>query len=162
VKAGPSQKGRTPWRGKYPGELRARYQSKPLCRVADSHAEQHPEGDPNATRGTALETAYGCVRGTKLWRVTPRADPAWNKAGRLGADEGAKRLREPEGAGGQACRPDQFSRCSERGNAEGVENLTGGAAEWRTACPRVESLAKPRPLGSGSVLGLPLKRSRSP
>jgi hypothetical protein len=33
--------------------------------------------------------------------VTPRADPAWNKAGRLGADEGVKRLRKPEGAGGR-------------------------------------------------------------
>jgi hypothetical protein len=24
-------------------------------------------------RGTALETAYGCVRGKKLWRVNPKS-----------------------------------------------------------------------------------------
>jgi hypothetical protein len=76
VKAGPTQREGRPWRVKDPGELRARFQSKPLNRVADSHAEQDPEGGGNAKRGTALETAYGCVRGTKLWRVTPRADPA--------------------------------------------------------------------------------------
>jgi hypothetical protein len=70
------QRRRQPWRGKYPGELRARFQSKPLDRVADSHAEQDPEGGSNAKRVTALETAYGCVGGGKLWRVTPRADPA--------------------------------------------------------------------------------------
>jgi hypothetical protein len=67
--------------------------------------EQNPEGDGNARRGEALETAYGCARGRKLWRVVPRADPAWNKAGRLGADEGVKRLREPEDAGGRESSP---------------------------------------------------------
>jgi hypothetical protein len=51
-------------------------QSKPLDRASDSRAEQDPEGGGNAKRGRALETAYGCVRGGKLWRVTPRADPA--------------------------------------------------------------------------------------
>jgi len=108
VKAGPAQRERKPWRGKDPGELRARFQLKQLDRVADSRVEKNPEGGPNAERGTALETAYGCAGGRKLWRVTPRADPAWNKAGRLGADEGAKRLREPEGAGGRASIPGQF------------------------------------------------------
>jgi len=44
-------------------------------------------------RGVALETAYSCVGGRKLWRVTPRADPVWNKTGRLKAEEGVKRLR---------------------------------------------------------------------
>jgi len=76
------------------------FQSKPLSRVADSRVEEDPEGVPNVKRGAALETAHGCARGRKLCRVAPRADPAWNKAGRLEADEGAKRLREPEGAGG--------------------------------------------------------------
>jgi hypothetical protein len=101
VKAGPAQRERKPWRGEDPGELRARFQLKQLDRVADSRVEQDPEGGPNAKRGAALGTAHGCARGRKLWRVTPRADPAWNKAGRLGADEGARRLREPEGAGGR-------------------------------------------------------------
>jgi len=55
----------------------------------------------NAKRGATLETAYDCDGGRKLCRVTPRADPAWNKAGRLGADEGVRRLREPEDAGGR-------------------------------------------------------------
>jgi hypothetical protein len=76
VKAGPTQEERVPWRGKDPGELRARFQAKPLNRVADSRAEQNPEGGANAKRGTALGTAYGCAGGRKLWRVTPRADPA--------------------------------------------------------------------------------------
>jgi len=44
AKAGPSQRGSIPWKGKVPGELRARFQSKPLGRVADSHAEKDPEG----------------------------------------------------------------------------------------------------------------------
>jgi len=30
----------------------------------------------NAKRAKALETAYGYARGIKLWRATPRADPA--------------------------------------------------------------------------------------
>jgi len=34
--------------------------------VADSHVEQNPEGVQNVTRGKALETAYGYVRGKKL------------------------------------------------------------------------------------------------
>jgi hypothetical protein len=93
VKAGPARRERTPWRGKDPGELRARFQLKQLDRETDSRVEQDPEGGLNAMRGTALETAYGCAGGRKLWRVTPRADPAWNKAGRLGADEGVRRLR---------------------------------------------------------------------
>jgi hypothetical protein len=76
VKAGSSQREKKPWRGKYPGELRARLQSKPLGRVADSRVEQNPEGAGNAKRGKALETAYGYAGGTKLWRVAPRADPA--------------------------------------------------------------------------------------
>jgi len=66
VKAVLSLEAREPWREKYPGELRARLQSKPLGRVADSRAEQDPEGGWNAMRGEALETAYGCVRGKKL------------------------------------------------------------------------------------------------
>jgi hypothetical protein len=76
VKAGPAQGEREPWRGRDPGELRARFQLKQLDRVADSRVEQDPEGGPNARRGSALETAYGCAGGAKLWRVTPRADPA--------------------------------------------------------------------------------------
>jgi len=76
VRTGPSQGEQEPWRGKGPGELRARFQSKPLGRVADSHAEEDPEDVSNVKRGKALETACGCVRGRKLWRVTPRADPA--------------------------------------------------------------------------------------
>jgi len=52
------------------------FQSKPLSRVADSRAEQDPEDVPNVMRGAAPETAHGCVGGVKLWRVTPRADPA--------------------------------------------------------------------------------------
>jgi len=44
VKAELSQQERKPWRGKDPGEPRARYQAKPLIRVADSGAEQNPEG----------------------------------------------------------------------------------------------------------------------
>jgi len=52
------------------------FQLKQLNRGTDSRVEQDPEGGANAKRGTALETAYGCARGTKLWRVTPRADPA--------------------------------------------------------------------------------------
>jgi len=59
------------------------------------------ESGPNTQRGKAPETAYGCAGGRKLWRATPRADPAWNRAGRLGADEGARRLRKPGGAGGR-------------------------------------------------------------
>jgi hypothetical protein len=55
VKAGPTQRGRKPWREKGPGELRARFQSKPLDRVADSGVEQDPVGGSNAMRGTALE-----------------------------------------------------------------------------------------------------------
>jgi len=43
--------------------------------------EQNPEGVSNVKRVKALETAYGFAGGIKLWRVTPRADPAWNKAG---------------------------------------------------------------------------------
>jgi len=66
VKAGPSYGEREPWRGKDPGELRVRFQSKPLGRVADSRVEQDPEGATNAKRGEALETAYGCAGGTKL------------------------------------------------------------------------------------------------
>jgi len=66
VKAEPAQEEREPWRDKYPGELRARFRSKPLNRVADSRVEQDPEGGPNAKRGATLETAYGCARGRKL------------------------------------------------------------------------------------------------
>jgi hypothetical protein len=73
VKAGPTQRGRKPWREKGPGELRARFQSKPLSRVADSHVEQNPAGGWNAKRGMALETAYGCAGGRKLWRVNPKS-----------------------------------------------------------------------------------------
>jgi len=51
-------------------------QPKPLDREADSRAEKNPEGGANAMRGVALETACGCARGRKLWRVIPRADPA--------------------------------------------------------------------------------------
>jgi len=91
------------------------FQLKQLDRVADSRVEQDPEGGSNATRGTALGTAYGCAGGRKLWRVTPGADPAWNKAGRLGADEGARRLREPEGAGGRNGISDQSCRCPKLG-----------------------------------------------
>jgi len=81
VKVGPASREREPWRGKDPGELRARFQLKQLDRVADSCEEQDPEGGSNAMRGKALGTAYGFARGGRLWRVTPRADPAWNKAG---------------------------------------------------------------------------------
>jgi len=81
MKVGPASGEREPWRGRDPGELRARFQLKQLDRVADFRVEQDPEGGSNAKRGTALETAYGCAGGRKLWRVTPRADPAWNKAG---------------------------------------------------------------------------------
>jgi len=52
------------------------FQLKQLDRVADSRVEQDPEGVKNVKRGTALETAYGYAGGRKLWRVTPRADPA--------------------------------------------------------------------------------------
>ena len=76
MKAGPTPEERVPWRDKDPGELRARFQAKPLNRVADSRVEQNPEGGRNAKRGTALGTACGCAGGKKLWRVTPRADPA--------------------------------------------------------------------------------------
>jgi hypothetical protein len=38
------------------------------------------------------------VRSKALKGTTPRADPAWNKAGRLVADESARRLRKPVGA----------------------------------------------------------------
>jgi hypothetical protein len=51
-------------------------QPKPLDREADSRAEKNPEGGQNAKRGAALGTAYGHVRGKRLWRVTPGADPA--------------------------------------------------------------------------------------
>jgi len=44
VKAEPAQREREPWRGKDPGELRVRLQPKQLDRVADSRAEQDPEG----------------------------------------------------------------------------------------------------------------------
>jgi len=66
VKAGPAYGEREPWRGKDPGELRVRFQSKPLDRMADSRAEQNPEGVANAKRGEALETAHGCAGGAKL------------------------------------------------------------------------------------------------
>jgi hypothetical protein len=52
------------------------FQSKPLDQVADSDAEKNPEDGSNVMRGKVLETAYGCVRGRKLWRVIPRADLA--------------------------------------------------------------------------------------
>jgi hypothetical protein len=41
---------------------------------------------PDVTKVTAPETACGCVGGRKLWREFPRADPAWNKAGKLEAE----------------------------------------------------------------------------
>jgi hypothetical protein len=84
--------------------------------------EQDPESGSNAERGKALETAYGCVGGRKLCRVIPGADPAWNKAGRLEADEGARRLREPEGAGGREmqARPTHAAASSGE-SAEGIE-----------------------------------------
>jgi len=41
--------------------------------MADSRVEKNPEGVSNATRVTALETAYGCTGGTKLWRVDPKS-----------------------------------------------------------------------------------------
>jgi len=44
AKSGLSQRELQPWRGKDPGELRARLQSKPLNRVTDSRVEQDPEG----------------------------------------------------------------------------------------------------------------------
>jgi len=44
MKVGPAQRERRPWRGKDPGELRARFQLKQLDRVADSRVEQDPEG----------------------------------------------------------------------------------------------------------------------
>jgi len=81
MKVGPARREGRPWRGKDPGELRARFQLKQLDREADSRAEQDPEGGSNAKRGAAPETAHGCAGGRKLWRVTPGADPAWNKAG---------------------------------------------------------------------------------
>jgi hypothetical protein len=64
--------------------------------------------------------------------VTPGADPAWNKAGRLGADEGVKRLREPEDAGGWEMQAQPIHAAAPRGeNAEGDETsrealLVGG------------------------------------
>jgi len=77
VKAGPAQREREPWRGKNPGELRARFQSKPLDRVADSGAEQKPwrrcerqEGS-GAGNGVRLRERKKALEG-----VTPRADPA--------------------------------------------------------------------------------------
>ena len=44
MKVGPTQREGRPWRGKGPGELRARFQLKQLDRVTDSRAEQDPEG----------------------------------------------------------------------------------------------------------------------
>jgi hypothetical protein len=76
TKVGPTQKERKPWRGKDPGELRTRFQLKQLDRETDSRVEKNPEGGQNAKRGAALGTAYGHVRGKRLWRVTPGADPA--------------------------------------------------------------------------------------
>jgi hypothetical protein len=35
--------------------------------------EQNPAGGWNAKRGMALETAYGCAGGRKLWRVNPKS-----------------------------------------------------------------------------------------
>jgi hypothetical protein len=54
--------------------------------------EQDPEGVKTSGGERRWMTACGYAGGTKLWRVAPRADPAWNKAGRLRADEGARRL----------------------------------------------------------------------
>jgi len=81
VKAGPTQRERNPGGEKTQESYALRYQRKQLNRVADSRVEKNPEGGANATRGKALETAHGCAGGRKLWRVTPRADPAWNKVG---------------------------------------------------------------------------------
>jgi hypothetical protein len=41
--------------------------------VVDSFAEENPAGGSNAKRAKALETAYGCVRGRKLWRANPKS-----------------------------------------------------------------------------------------
>jgi hypothetical protein len=92
-----------PWRGKGSGELRAGLQSKPLSQVTDFRVEQNPEDGGDLTS-----------RGERRWRQrtatrmeqsseerTPRADPVWNRTGRLGAEEGVKRLRKPEGARGR-------------------------------------------------------------
>jgi hypothetical protein len=101
VKAAPFQRGRAPWRGESPGELRAfaglnrRGRWRTLARsktlkTGDSEARtgiwvaaayprqarRNPDRDVNSElanvqRATALETAYGCARGTKLWRAQP-------------------------------------------------------------------------------------------
>jgi len=73
AKSGLSRWDWTPWRGKYPGELRARCLPNTLHRMADSPAEQHPESVWNAMRGTAPEMACGCGGGTKLCRVDPKS-----------------------------------------------------------------------------------------
>jgi hypothetical protein len=55
--------------------------------------EQDPEGARKRQEGNGAGDSVR-LRGRRkaLKGVTPRADPAWNKAGRLRADEGAKRL----------------------------------------------------------------------
>jgi len=123
--------------------------------VADSRAEKNPEGVPNAKRGAALETAYGCVGGEKLWRVTLRADPAWNKAGRLGADEGARRLRKPEGAGGRALQARPIHAAAPSGeNAEGVKTSREALLVGDRRRPEVGQLGNQRFRAAARCLGI--------
>jgi len=58
--------------------------------------------------------------------------------------------------------PTNSCRCSEREDAEGVETSREALRMGARESPRVRVSGKLEALGSGSVLGSPLKRSRSP
>jgi len=66
AKSGLSQRELQPWRGKDPGELRARLQSKPLSRVTDSRVEQNPVGGQQCQRHEGNGAGNGVrLRGRK-------------------------------------------------------------------------------------------------
>jgi len=108
----------------------------------------------NVKRGKALETAYGCAGGEKLWRDEPqeriRHETRPGSSGRMKAPRGCENLKA------QAARlagPAKQGRCSEWGDAEGEETSREALQNDARFRPDVEPLGNRRLYAAARCLG---------
>jgi hypothetical protein len=82
----------------------------------------------NAMRGTALETAYGCTGGGRLWRAQPQ-ERIRHETRPIGAvvDKSVEGSRKPEDASVGVRQTPSTCCCHAQRYAEGVENLKEGS-----------------------------------
>jgi len=151
VKAGSSQRAGEPWREKGPGELRAESRPNPLSSVADSRVEQNPEDGGACDGRLKRQEGNGAGNGVRLrgrnkaLEGDPKSGSGMKQGRQARGGSGARRLREPEGAGGRGVEiSTKPSRCRERGNAEGAKTSWEASpmGAWQNQVP---DFGRPKP-----------------